>query len=123
MELRKNVSPEFVLGGGALGLAGRYAVNFGAQRAFVVTDPGVIAAGWTARAVAALADAGIDCEIFSEVSPNPRDHEVMRGAERFLASGCDLIVSVGGGSPTDCAKGIGIVASGRRSPLLSTGQV
>lgn len=121
MELRKNVSPEFVLGTGALAMAGRYALNFGAQRAFVVTDPGVLAAGWTGKVVEALAAVNIPCVIFSEVTPNPQDVEVMQGAKHFLESGCDIIISVGGGSPTDCAKGIGAVASGGQHILTYEG--
>ena len=111
MEIRKNVAPEFVLGSGALDLAGRYASNFAAQKAMVVTDPGVIAAGWTGQVVAALERAGVASVVFAEVSPNPRESQVMRGAEFFNREGADVIVAVGGGSPMDCAKGIGIVAS------------
>ncbi|WP_417068648.1 alcohol dehydrogenase-like regulatory protein ErcA [Niveibacterium terrae] len=111
MEIRKNVAPEFVLGSGALDLVGRYANNFAAQRALVVTDPGVIAAGWTGLVVAALGRSGVASAIFAEVSPNPREAQVMRGAEVFDKEGADVIVAVGGGSPMDCAKGIGIVAS------------
>ena len=111
MEIRKNVAPEFVLGSGALDLAGRYASNFAAQKAMVVTDPGVIAAGWTGLVVAALERAGVASVVFAEVSPNPREAQVMRGAEFFDRERADVIVAVGGGSPMDCAKGIGIVAS------------
>ena len=111
MEMRKNVAPEFVLGTGALGLVGRYASNFAARRALVVTDPGVIAAGWTGAVLDSLWAAGIDNVVFDGVSPNPREAEVAAGAELFATRGCELIVAVGGGSPMDCAKGIGIVAS------------
>ena len=45
-ELRKFVAPEFVYGFGALALTGRYAKNFGAKKVLVVTDPGVVQAGW-----------------------------------------------------------------------------
>lgn len=117
MEMRKNVSPEFVLGHGALGIVGRYARNFAAQKVFVVSDPGVMTAGWTQKVVAAVSQAGMETEVFSGVTSNPRDFEVMAGAERFLTSGCDVIVAVGGGSPIDCAKGIGIVASSGRHIL------
>jgi len=117
MEARKNVSPEFVLGEGALALVGRYAANFGANKVFLVTDPGVIAAGWTAKAEHALSQMGIPSHVYSGVSPNPRDTEIMRGAEIYLAEQCDVIVAVGGGSPMDCAKGIGIVASSNRHIL------
>lgn len=41
----------------------------------------------------------------------------MAGAELYRASACDVIVAVGGGSPMDCAKAIGIVAAHGRSIL------
>lgn len=111
MEIRKNVAPEFVMGAGALQLVGRYAKNFAAQKVLLVTDPGLVAAGWVAKVVEALTQADVPSVVFSEVSPNPRDTEVMAGARLFLDSGCDLIVALGGGSPMDCAKGIGVVAT------------
>jgi alcohol dehydrogenase len=62
----------------------------------------------------ALKEAGITFVVFDGVTPNPKDHEVMAGAEVYLTEKCDVIVVVGGGSPTDCAKGIGIVATNDR---------
>ena len=47
--LRKFVAPEYVIGIDALELVGRYATNFGARKVLIVSDPGVTAAGWTAR--------------------------------------------------------------------------
>ena len=109
--LRKFVAPEFIFGDGAIDLVGRYAANLGARKVLLVTDPGVVQAGWIARVIDNLAAAEIEPEIFSAVSANPRAEEVMHGVEVFQASVCDLIVAVGGGSPMDCAKGIGIVRS------------
>lgn len=109
--LRKFVAPEFVFGAGAIDLVGQYAENFGADKVMVVTDPGVMAAGWAGRVVAQLEQCGIETIVFSEVTPNPKADEVMNGADRYRSEGCDLIVAVGGGSPMDCAKGIGIVST------------
>jgi alcohol dehydrogenase class IV len=116
-ELRKFVAPEVVFGVGARRLAGQYAANFGAERALLVTDPGVIAAGWTAQVEQALVEAGVASSLFSGVSPNPRAEEMMLGAEQYRLAGCDVIVAIGGGSVVDCAKGIGIVSSNRRHIL------
>jgi alcohol dehydrogenase class IV len=116
-ELRKFVVPEIVYGPSAIDLAGQYATVYGARKVLVVTDPGVIAAGWAARVVKALDRAGIPHVLFHDVSPNPRDAEVMAGAALHRAAGCDVIVAVGGGSPMDCAKGIGIVSSSGRDIL------
>lgn len=111
LELRKFVLPEFIYGAGAMNLVGRYARNFGAKKVLVVTDPGVIAAGWTDKALAALEEEGIAYEIFQDVTPNPRDYEVAAGVRIFRETGCDVILAIGGGSPMDCAKGIGIAHS------------
>lgn len=121
LELRKFVAPEFIFGVGARDLTGQYAKNFGAQKALVVTDPGVIAAGWTADVTASLEAADVLFTIFDQVSPNPRAEEVMAGADVYHCEGCDVIVAVGGGSPLDCAKGIGIVATNQKSILTFEG--
>jgi len=111
MEPRKFVVPEFVIGEGSLNLVGQYAGNFGAKKVFLVTDPGVISCGWVKKVQASLEKAGIHYVIFSDVTSNPKDVEVMAGAEKYLHEQCDVIVAVGGGSPIDCAKGIGIVVN------------
>lgn len=115
--MRKFVAPEFVFGEGARHLAAQYAKNFGASKVLLVTDPGVLASGWAREAAAGLAAAEIPYSIFSAVTPNPKAEEVMAGAAEFERNGCDMLVAVGGGSPIDCAKGIGIVSSNNRNIL------
>ncbi len=111
---RKFVSPEIIFGAGCRHSAGNYAKNFGARKVLLVSDPGVVAAGWVADVQASLNQHGIDYHLFTQVSANPRSEEVMAGAEVYRSEGCNVIVAVGGGSPMDCAKGIGIaVAHGR----------
>jgi len=108
-ELRKFVVPEFIFGVGARHKIGMYARNLNAKRVLVVTDPGVVAAGWLGELTADLDEAGISHAVFSNVTPNPRDHEVMAGVDFYRAAGCDVIVALGGGSVMDCAKGISVV--------------
>ena len=121
LELRKFVAPEFVFGPDAIDLLGRYLINFGAKRVLVVTDPGVIAAGWADKISSLIEDAGIKSAVFSAVSANPRSEEVMAGAEFYHDRHCDIIVAVGGGSPMDCAKGIGIVSTNGKDILTFAG--
>jgi alcohol dehydrogenase class IV len=120
-ELRKFVAPEFIVGEKARLLAGRYAKNLGARHSLVVTGPEVYKAGWVTDVTRSLDEEGIKHTLFSDVSPNPRDHEVMAGARIFSKSGCDSIVVVGGGSPIDCAKGIGVVFSNQKDILAFEG--
>jgi alcohol dehydrogenase len=111
LELRKFVAPEFVFGADARFLASRYAKNFGARRVLVVTDEGVLNSGWTTEVVENLEAEGFICAVFKDVTSNPRAEEVMAAARAYSDEGCDAIVAVGGGSPMDCAKGVGIVSS------------
>jgi alcohol dehydrogenase class IV len=110
-DLRKFVTPEFVFGRKARRLAGRYARNLGALKAMVVSDPGVNAAGWTGEILDGLETLGIPHSLYLDVSPNPRSEEVMQGARVYAQEACNLLLAVGGGSPIDCAKGIGIVSA------------
>ena len=105
-ELRKFVVPEFIFGVGARHKVGMYGRNLNAKRVLVVTDPGVIAAGWLTELATDLDEAGISYVQFSNITPNPRDHEVMAGVEFYRAAGCDVISALDGGSVIDCAKGI-----------------
>jgi alcohol dehydrogenase class IV len=112
--LRKFVAPEFVFGLDARKLAGRYAKNYGARKVLLVTDPGVMAAGWTGDVLDCLKEAGLDHAVYSSVTSNPKADEVMYGVEIYQREGCNAIVAVGGGSPIDCAKGIGIVSTNKK---------
>jgi alcohol dehydrogenase class IV len=121
LELRKFVAPEFVIGRDARLLAGRYAKNFGANNVLVVTGPNIIGAGWVKDVTGSLDAEDIRHTVFSDITPNPRDFEVMKGAELYEQSGCNAIVAIGGGSPIDCAKGIGIVVSNKKHILSFEG--
>lgn len=108
-EMRKFVAPEFIFGVGSRHRVGFYAQRFGARRVLIVTDPGVIAAGWLTEVQNDLTECGITSAVFSAITANPKQHEVMAGAAMYEQERCDVIVALGGGSPMDCAKAIGIV--------------
>lgn len=111
LELRKFVVPEFVFGLDARLLAGKYAKNLGARKVLVVTDPGIITAGWLDQILDELEAYNIQYVVFDNVSPNPRDYQVTAGVNVFRSENCNFILAVGGGSPMDCAKGIGILST------------
>jgi len=117
LELRKFLAPEFIFGIGARQLAGRYAKNLGGRKILVVSDPGVVKAGWTKDVTDSLEAAGLPFVLFTGVTPNPKAEEVMAGVAVYRAEHCDALVAVGGGSPIDCAKGIGIVSSNHKHIL------
>lgn len=121
IHVRKFVNPEFVFGLGARKLAGQYAKKFEPKKILVVSDPGVVAAGWTDDVCATLEDAGLPYLTFTRCTPNPKAEEVMDGVEVYKREGCTMVMSVGGGSVIDCAKGIAVVVADGRHILQYEG--
>lgn len=121
LELRKFVSPELIAGVDARFLAGRYAKNFKSNHVLLVTESDLIKAGWVKDVSESLVEQDINYTVFSDISPNPRDFEIMNGAMLYCEKECDSIVTVGGGSVIDCAKGIGIVTSNNDNILTYEG--
>lgn len=109
-ELKKFVIPEIVSGNGAGLLIGRYLEHFGARKPMIVTDRGVRKIKWFSDIEKEISSHTGAYVIFDDITPNPKDTEVMAGVNCFLDQHCDLIIAIGGGSPMDCAKGISIVS-------------
>lgn len=101
--------PEILFGRGSVRHLASCARGLGAKNIFLVSDAGLEAAGWLPQIRDLLRDAGFGCVEFCAVNANPRDFQVHDGAEQYRASGADVIVALGGGSPMDAAKGIGII--------------
>lgn len=113
-ELRKFVAPEFLFGLGAIDMIGQYAKNLGAHKVLLVSDPGVEAAGWVRRVTDSLSRISISYVVFTGVTENPKMEDVRAGSRLYITSGCNMLVAVGGGSPMDCAKAIGIEVTHQR---------
>jgi alcohol dehydrogenase len=109
--IAKYVVPELMFGRGVLDQVGHAARRLGAVRPLLVTDDGVRAAGWADMALGHLRAAHLSPTTWSEVTPNPKDHEVVAGAQAYRESGCDVLVAVGGGSAIDAAKAIAVLVS------------
>jgi alcohol dehydrogenase len=77
----------------------------------LVTDKGIVAMGMAEQIKAHVEAAGIDVVIFDGAEPNPTDKNVLDGLKVYQSEKCDTIISLGGGSSHDCAKGIGMVAT------------
>lgn len=109
--LRKFVYPEVVYGKGARSMLCQYLKNIGIQKPLIVTDKGLIEAGWLKDLTGILDKSGDGYVVFSDVVINPTEKNVNDGVKVFKSKGCDGIVALGGGSPIDCGKAIGILAT------------
>jgi alcohol dehydrogenase class IV len=123
MQIRKFSSPEIVFGEGAFALLGRYAAQFRSRRALLVTDMGVRRTGWAGRAEELLRLEGVAWSVYERDAFQPKDQEIMAGADDYLRQRCNLVIAVGGGSVMDCAKGIcAVVGNGRHILSLAGGE-
>ncbi|WDQ30332.1 iron-containing alcohol dehydrogenase [Paenibacillus marchantiae] len=105
------VPPVNLIGRGCLHEAGKMIENMGIRKALVVTDRRLISSGVAEQVLSILRKSGLDYVVYDEVQPNPTCQNVDDGLQVFQDHGCDAIISIGGGSPQDAAKGIGIVAT------------
>ncbi len=107
----KFLVPDVIFGVGVLSEVGQAARRQGAAHVLVVSDQGVGEAGWTGEVLGHLAEAGVSAQLWDQLTPNPKDHEVTAGCAAYLAGGCDVLVAVGGGSCIDAAKAIAVLAT------------
>ncbi|EPY31654.1 alcohol dehydrogenase [Strigomonas culicis] len=103
--------PVSFIGAGALKMAGPKLKSMNIKHAFIVTDKGIRAAGLLEPVLATLKqEAGIAAfDVFDDVQPNPTVKNVMDGLAHLNQTPADVIISVGGGSPQDAAKGIAVL--------------
>jgi len=85
----------------------------GFTHAFVVTDPVLLETGVAKKVLDLLDAASIPYTVFSDVKPNPPIENVLAGLASFDAANADVLIAVGGGSPQDTCKAIGIIANNR----------
>jgi alcohol dehydrogenase len=98
-----------VYGAGALARLGELARELGLRRTLLVSDPGMVRAGYVAAATRSLDEAGVSAVPFHDFGSDPDSDMVARGAAVAREAGIDSLVGLGGGSSMDCAKGIDFV--------------
>jgi alcohol dehydrogenase len=89
----------------------------GAKKAFLVTDPGVSAAGITDRVGAILREASVDFTVCDRVKPDSGSQLIDETTLELKSSGADVVVGIGGGSSLDTAKAVAALATNPGSAL------
>lgn len=81
----------------------------GIRRPLLVTDAGVQSAGIAEQVLSRLDPANVS--VFAGTPPNPTEEAVREGVVAYCDGGCDGVISLGGGSPIDLAKGVALTAT------------
>jgi alcohol dehydrogenase len=106
------IPPVTLMGIGAHEELGQQIRTLGGTKPLLVTDKGITSAGLTQQITDLIQEqTGAEAVVFDKTVPNPTDQNVAAGLDAFKSNDCDIVITLGGGSPHDCGKGIGIVAT------------
>ena len=97
----------------------------GKAKVLIVTDKGLVQAGIPEKVIAVLNDNNIPHALYDGALPNPPAACVHAGQRLYAKEKCNALLALGGGSPMDVAKMIGVVANngGRINEYLGSGNV
>ncbi|MDP2546402.1 L-threonine dehydrogenase [Oceanobacter sp. 4_MG-2023] len=100
-----------LMGSGCLKEAATAIESYGWKKALIVTDAPLVKLGVVGQVAELLASHNVTSVVYDEVKPNPNVTNVEHGLAILKENNCDFVISLGGGSPHDCAKGIALVAT------------
>lgn len=104
------VPQEIIFGEGSLSGLGELLKKSNYRNPFLISGRVLTKLGVVDRVLKILENEGYTAEVFNEVEANPSVETVERAAKEFKDSGADCIIALGGGSPMDVAKAVGVVA-------------
>jgi len=91
---------------GVIGLP-QYIKDKGIERVLLVTDEGLKNLGLCDGLVNKCAEVGLKCAWYYKAVPNPTINNIEDALKMYKENDCQAIIAFGGGSPMDCAKGVG----------------
>jgi alcohol dehydrogenase class IV len=97
-------------GPGRLQEVGQHAAQMALNNPLIVTDRGSAGLPFIEALQRSLGDAGVGCQVFSDVPPNPRDSDITLARHRYLEGGHDSVIAIGGGSGMDAGKATALTA-------------
>ena len=109
-EFSFSVPQNIVVGRGTMAKLPEIAKKLGGSHALIISGPNLKKMGIVQRAADYLKEAGIQSDYFTDTEANPSVDTVQKAAETFKACGADFLVALGGGSPMDVSKAVGVLA-------------
>lgn len=83
--------------------------SLGCSRPLIITDKMMVELGYAGIIQSKLAEHNLSAEVFDDTVPEPTVGSIQAGVERVRSGSYDCIIALGGGSPIDSAKAIGIL--------------
>ena len=99
--------PDYIEGPGCIKRMPELLKKDNVNNILLVTGPNITKRGLNRGLMEALDEAGISYTLFNHIGANPTSDMVEEGVKLYHEKGCQAIIAFGGGSPMDCAKGIG----------------
>lgn len=109
-EFSFSIPQDIIVGRGSLSKLPDVARKSGGSHGFIISDPHLNKMGVVKSCADALEHASIKADTYTDTEGNPSVETVDSAAKAFKESGADFIVALGGGSPMDVAKAVGVVA-------------
>ncbi|HJB19102.1 MAG TPA: iron-containing alcohol dehydrogenase [Candidatus Bariatricus faecipullorum] len=109
-DFRFSVPQDITFGEGSLAKLPEILKKQGAAKALLVSDRGLEKLGVVEKVKRIAEEAGITVAEFLDVEPNPSVHTVDSTVQAYQESGAESIIALGGGSPMDVAKAVGVLA-------------
>ncbi|BDR15012.1 L-threonine dehydrogenase [Vibrio sp. STUT-A11] len=100
-----------LMGAGCLKDAADSIQSQGFKKGLIVTDKILNQIGVVEQVQGLLNERSVATVVFDGTQPNPTINNVNDGLALLKQNECDFVISLGGGSPHDCAKGIALVAA------------
>ena len=95
----------------------------GKRKPLIVTDKTIVELGLINGLTDSLTANGVEFVIYDKVVANPTTDNVAEALELYRAEGCDSLIAFGGGSPMDCAKGVGALVAKPKKTLGALGGI
>lgn len=105
-----SVPQNIVVGKGSIKKLPEISKKLGGTHGFIISGPHLNKMGIVESCAEGLKNAGIQVDSFTETEGNPSVETVEKATKAFVESGADFIIALGGGSPMDVAKAVGVVA-------------
>lgn len=99
--------PEVIKGEGSIGTLPKLIKKMDVTNVLIITDKGIVSIGLMDELIRGLSAKGIEFTIYDKTVPNPTIDNIEEALQLYKENQCQAIIAFGGGSPMDCAKGVG----------------